>query len=125
MILLNCKKEVKGLSSRSFLEGNIMDTIYVTITGTNYYYGTKFIEKKMETGDVKIKLVKEPDNEYDKEAIKAIINPFGKIGHVANSVHTVIGECYSAGRVYDKIGDNAIAIVEYVLPEGIICRVDL
>lgn len=41
-----------------------MKTFYITITGTNHHYGMEFIEKGMS-----VKLVKEPDNEYDKEAI--------------------------------------------------------
>ena len=53
------------------------------------------------------KLEKEPDNEYDKEAIKVTYEGLGKIGYVANSSYTVIGESMSAGRLYDKIGDAA------------------
>ena len=49
----------------------------------------------------------------------------GKVGYVANSPHTVIGESYSAGRLYDKIGDDAESTVLYVLPRGILCTVDL
>ena len=45
------------------------------------------------------------DNEYDKEAIKVTYEGLGKIGYVANSSYTVIGESMSAGRLYDKIGD--------------------
>lgn len=47
----------------------------------------------------------------------------GKIGYVANSTYTVLGECFSAGRLYDKIGDRAVAKVKYVLPKGVICSV--
>lgn len=39
-----------------------MDEIYFTIAGCNHYFGSDFMEKGM-----KVKLVKEPDNEYDKE----------------------------------------------------------
>ncbi len=42
----------------------------------------------------------------DKEAILVKLPGIASIGHVANSCHTVIGECYSAGRLYDKIGDT-------------------
>ena len=52
---------------------------------------------------MKVKLVKEPDNEYDKEAIKVEMPGIGHIGYVANSPYTVVGESYSAGRLYDKI----------------------
>ena len=40
-----------------------MAEIYFTITGTNHHHGQDFLEPKM-----KVKLVKEPDNEYDKES---------------------------------------------------------
>ncbi len=38
---------------------------------------------------MKVKLVKEPDNEYDKEAIQVKIKGLGKCGYVANSPYTV------------------------------------
>ena len=95
-----------------------MEEMFITIAGAQYKYGTSFLEKGMI-----IKLVKEPDNKIDKEAIKIELKPFGIIGYVANSVRTVIGECYSAGRLYDKIGDEAVAEVCYITPVGIIARV--
>ena len=45
-------------------------------------------------------LKKEKDNEYDKEAISVNLPGLGKIGYVANSPYTVLGESYSAGRLY-------------------------
>ena len=51
------------------------------------------------------------------------LKPLGKIGYVANSVKTVIGECYSAGRLYDKIGDKAKAEICFVTPSGVIAKV--
>ena len=54
-----------------------------------------------------VKLKKEPDNEYDNEAIKVKMKGLGKIGYVANSPRTVIGDCMSAGRLYDKISKKA------------------
>ena len=66
---------------------------------------------------------KEPDNEYDKEAIKVIYEGLGKIGYVANSSYTVIGESMSAGRLYDKIGDVAYAKVILITSAGIICKI--
>lgn len=95
------------------------EKIYFTIAGTHYRYGNEFMEKGM-----KVKLVKEPDNEYDKEAIKVEIEPLGTVGYVANSVRTVIGDCYSAGRLYDKIGDNAKGKVMMILEAGVICSLD-
>jgi len=49
-------------------------------------------------------LVKEPDNDYDNEAI-AIRLDDKKIGYVANSRNTVFKGTMSAGRIYDKIND--------------------
>ena len=45
-----------------------MRTYYFTIVGTQYRYGHEFLET-----DMKVKLVKEPDNEVDPEAIKVMI----------------------------------------------------
>ena len=68
----------------------------------------------MEKG-MKVKLLKEPDNAYDKEAIQVKINGLGKIGYVANSPFTVKGESMSAGRLYDKLGDTAKGKIMFVL----------
>lgn len=70
-----------------------MEKIYFTITGTKYYYGKEFIKTNM-----KVKLIKDPDHEYDKEAIKVELSGLGKIGYVANSPYTVMRESYSAVR---------------------------
>ena len=94
-----------------------MERIYFTITGTKHYYGQEYFEPKMD-----VKLVKEPDNEMDKEAIKVEMDGLGLVGYVANSPFTVQGESMSAGRLYDKIGDTATGIVKYVLPRGILCE---
>lgn len=94
-----------------------MSKIYFTLTGTKHYYGQDFLKKGM-----KIYLEKERDNEYDKEAIKVTCEGLGKIGYIANSSYTVIGDSMSAGRIYDKIGDTAKAKVELVTDYGIICR---
>ena len=64
-----------------------MDEIYFTIAGCNHYFGSDFMEKGM-----KVKLVKEPDNEYDKEAIQVKIKGLGKVGYVANRARPVTME---------------------------------
>lgn len=92
---------------------------YFTLAGTQYRHGHEFIEK-----GTKLKLAKEPDNKFDKEAIKVEIEPLGTVGYVANSPQTVIGDCYSAGRLYDKIGDTAGATVVFILEKGIVCSID-
>ena len=91
---------------------------FFTLTGTKHYYGTEFLKPGM-----KLELRKEPDNEYDKEAITVNVDGLTQIGYVANSPYTVIGESMSAGRLYDKIGDTAIGEVVFVTDKGILCRV--
>lgn len=95
-----------------------MGKLYITVAGANHYYGSEFLEKGM-----KVRLEKEPDNEYDREAIAVKLEGLGKIGYVANSPYTVQGESVSAGRLYDKIGAQAEAKVVFVLPQGAICKV--
>lgn len=94
-----------------------MKKIYFTIAGTKHHFGQEYFEPKME-----VKLVKEPDNEYDKEAIKVEMDGLGLVGYVANSPYTVQGESMSAGRLYDRIGDRAVGVVKYVLPQGVLCE---
>ncbi len=69
-----------------------MAKIYFTLTGTNHYFGSNFLEKGMS-----IILEKEPENEHDAEAIMVKVKGLGKIGYVANSPYTMIGESISAG----------------------------
>ena len=94
-----------------------MKKIYFTITGLNFCYGDDFVKKGM-----KVKLEKEPENRYDKEAIKVSLKALGKIGYVANSTKTVIGESMSAGRLYDKFKKKAKARVLFVTSNGVICE---
>ncbi len=97
-----------------------MKKIYFTITGTQFYHGKDFLEKGMT-----VMLVKEPENEYDNEAIRVELEGLGAIGHVANSPRTVIGDSYSAGRIYDKIWDSAEGTVLYNLDRGVLCYMNI
>lgn len=90
--------------------------IWFTLTGTNHYYGHDFLEKGM-----KIRLEKEPDNKHDHEAIMVLLDGIGHIGYVANSPYTVIGDSFSAGRLYDRIGDTAKGKVRLITDRGILC----
>lgn len=80
-----------------------MGKVYFTLTGTKHYYGNDFLKPGM-----KLILEKEPDNEYDKEAILVKMEGIGKLGYVANSPYTVLGDSMSAGRLYDRIGEKSI-----------------
>lgn len=66
-------------------EAFTMAKVFITRTGTKHYFGNDFLEK-----GTKIRLEKEPDNEYDKEAIKVTYEGLGKIGYVANSSYKAI-----------------------------------
>ena len=90
--------------------------IYFTIAGTKHHFGQDFMEK-----DMKVHLEKEPDNEWDREAIKVMMDGLGLVGYVANSPYTVLGESYSAGRLYDKIGETAEGTILYVMNKGVLC----
>ena len=96
----------------------IMNEMYFTIAGCSHYFGNNFMKKGM-----KVKLVKEPDNKYDKEAIQVKVKGLGIVGYVANSSFTVRGESMSAGRLYDKIGDKAKGKVVFVVDGGAVCKV--
>lgn len=95
-----------------------MAKTYFTLTGTRHYFGAYFLKKGM-----RVELEKEPDNEYDKEAIRVNLEGLSKIGYVANSTYTVLGESMSAGRLYDKIGDKAEGKVVLVTERGVLCKV--
>lgn len=92
--------------------------VFFTLTGTKHYFGTDFLKPGM-----KLNLKKEPDNEYDKEAIMINMEGLGKVGYVANSPYTVLGESMSGGRLYDKISDTAVGEVVFVTTQGVLCRV--
>ena len=93
--------------------------IWFTIAGTRHYHGQDFLEK-----DMKVRLEKEPGNEHDREAIKVLLEGVGHIGYVANSPWTVVGESWSAGRIYDKIGDTAEGTVRFNLDKGVLCSLE-
>ncbi|MFZ7132480.1 MAG: HIRAN domain-containing protein [Eubacteriales bacterium] len=91
---------------------------FIAITGCNHYYGMKVLKP----GTV-IRLAKDPDNEFDTEAIMAVIDPIGQVGYVANSIHTVPMGCQSAGRIYDTFDNSIYAIVHFVTKDVAIAEV--
>lgn len=95
-----------------------MNTIYVTITGQNHYLGMK----PYKIGRT-VKLVKEPDNAYDPEAIRVELPYIDTIGYVANSINTVFEGTCSAGRVYDKFDDYAYGEVMFITHSSVIAAV--
>ena len=95
-----------------------MNNIFVTITGIHNYFGTK----PFKVGGL-VKIVKEPDNDYDCEAIRAELPFIDTVGFVANSTKTVYAGTYSAGRLYEKIDDYAYAQVMFITHSSVIAMV--
>ena len=94
------------------------EDIFITIIGFNKFHGTK----PFQLGSV-MKLVKEPDNHYDTEAIAIEMRYVGKAGYVANSVNTVVKGTMSAGRLYDKITNNQdFAEVKFIANQLLIAK---
>ena len=65
-----------------------------------------FKNKVVITSGMPLKLVKEPDNEFDKDAI-AVYAQDVKIGYVANKDYTKYELTSSASQLQDKIDDTA------------------
>lgn len=86
-----------------------MENVFITITGIEHYY-----DKKPFTVGKVVKIVKEPCNEYDHEAICVRLPYVGAVGYVANSTRTVYAGTHSAGRLYDKIDEYAYAVIMFV-----------
>lgn len=95
-----------------------MKSIYVAIVGLNNYFGAKIFKP----GQI-LRLEKDYENDYDGEAIMAFLDPIGKVGYVANSVHTVPLGCYSAGRLYDTFENVSYAAVKFVTKETVIAEI--
>lgn len=95
---------------------NLKD-LYFSVTAVNMFNGIK----PFKIGSI-IKLVKEPENNYDAEAIRIELRYAGPSGYVANSVKTVAKGTYSGGRLYDKILDVDYAKVTFIVGETIIAK---
>lgn len=91
---------------------------FITITGISHYYE----QTPFEIGRI-VKIVKEPENSHNSEAIYAELPFIGKVGYVADSANTVYRGTTSAGRIYDKIEGYAYAQVLFITPGGVISLV--
>lgn len=94
------------------------DDMYATIVGLNNYEGSKVFK----IGSI-VRLVKEPENDYDLEAIACESKYVGKTGYIANSANTVTKGTMSAGRIYDKIDDISFCEVKFVSKDSVIAKV--
>lgn len=92
--------------------------MYVTVIAFENMHGSK----PLKLNGI-VKLVKEPSNQYDTEAIACEMRHFGKIGYVANSTQTVVIGSMSAGRLYDKIADVYFAKIQFITGRTAIAKV--
>lgn len=95
-----------------------MENIFITITGVNHYFGMK----PFKVGKI-FKIVKDDDNDYDEETIRAELPMIDTIGYVANSTNTVYAGTISAGRLYDKINGYAYAQTMFITHPSVIALV--
>ncbi len=85
------------------------DSIYITINHIDEFCPCCNLRVR----DI-LTLKKDPDNCYDDEAIAVYDKNNVKVGYVANSVSTVARGTYSAGRLYDRMNDEAECIVKFM-----------
>ena len=86
--------------------------IYMTVNHLGNYESICFLKP----GD-RLILKKDRNNVYDDEAIAVYDKRDSKVGYVANSVHSVARGTYSAGRLYEKMGDEALCRVMFKTEE--------
>ncbi|HHT49781.1 MAG TPA: DNA-binding protein [Firmicutes bacterium] len=91
------------------------DERYIGVVGFRQFYGRKIFKPEQV-----VKLVKEPNNAFDDEAIRVEMKPLGQVGYVANSTTTVPRGCHSAGRIYDTFDRYCYGIVRFVTKESVI-----
>ena len=90
--------------------------LLVNITGS-YYHNYNPTE-----GEI-VKLVKEPENEHDGDAIAVYLDN-DKIGYVANSEYTLFDKVKSATKIKNEIPETCEAEIQFVyLDEYIIAKI--
>ncbi len=95
-----------------------MKNLYVTITGTKYYYGmTPFKIGK------KLTCKKEPTNPHDNEAIKVTMKNIGTIGYIANSPYTKATGTLGAGGIGCYVKKKFKVKVMFITSTKVICKV--
>ena len=89
---------------------------YFTLAGlTNFFGQQPFADNKY------FILRKDPKNYYDSELIVAELPNYGSVGYIASHPMTRAKGTISAGRLYDKMGDTAIAKIHFLTDEFAVC----
>lgn len=97
-----------------------MTELYVTIVGFSHYFGIQAFPI-----GAQISCLKEPQNAYDSEAIKATISVIGTVGYIANSVNTKANGTLTAGRIYDRVGESFTVRVLFTTSTKVIAKVEV
>lgn len=97
-----------------------MYDIYTAVIQTGFNKSRKILK----LGDEVI-LLKEPDNNYDAEAISCVIPSNGKIGYVINNFKILPIGCFSAGRIYDIFKVGIFAEVKFIINDISILKLNL
>ena len=106
--------EIRSLDGQIDFLRNSKDTL-ISITGTMFYFGMEPFEK-----GVMLKLVREPENEHDPDAIRVEID--GKtVGYVANNEYTLVENTKSASEIKSMNPDRAEVVLIY-LDEHVIAK---
>ncbi len=92
---------------------------YVTITGFKHYYDLA----PFKIGNL-IRCSKDPENQYDGDAIRCSLPQIGTVGYLANSPSTLAGGTRSAGRIYDHVPDKFYVRVCFTTFTKVICRIE-
>lgn len=95
-----------------------MKDVYVTLTGFYNYYGFK----PFAIGR-RIRCVKEPQNPFDTEAIRAEMKHIGTVAYVANSINTVAMGTSSAGAAGHLVNNVFTVEIMFMTSSKIICKV--
>ncbi len=82
----------------------------------NHYYGLR----PFSVGK-KVKCMKDKNNPYDSEAIKAVMKDIGTVGYIANNPYTTATGTMSAGRIYEKVKKKFVVEVMFITSLKVIC----
>lgn len=88
----------------------VNNNVFITVNHTEEYGGVSGYR----IGD-KLTLHKDHNNIFDDEAIMVYGKHHVKCGYVANSVDSVARGTYSAGRLYDLIGETCECVVKFII----------
>ena len=96
---------------------NMKENDFITITNIKEYIEIGMIK----IGEV-LHLKKEPDNAYDMESIMVENKNEIPIGHVANSVSSVVKGTHSAGYIYQSFKDSILCTVKFIYRDMMIAQ---